>query len=102
MVIEENPQYSIDYLDPAKRSIANAIQITFADGSTTERVAVEYPIGHRRRRGEGIPLLEKKFLSNLRTRFAELQVQKIVELSLDQDRLERAGVDEWMRLLVAN
>jgi 2-methylcitrate dehydratase len=102
MVIEENPQFSRDYLDPARRSIANALQIVFDDQSTTDRVEVEYPIGHRRRRGEGIPLLEKKFTANLRTRFPEGQVQKIVNLSLDQARFERLGVDQWMRLLVIN
>jgi len=102
MVIQEDPQYTRDYLDPSRRSIANALQIIFKDGSTTDRVAVEYPIGHRRRRGEGIPLLERKFLSNLRTRFPEKQVQQIADLSLDQDRLERTGVDQWMRLLVIN
>jgi 2-methylcitrate dehydratase len=102
MVIEENPQYSHDYLDPSRRSIANAVQIIFDDGTMTQRVEVEYPIGHRRRRAEGIPLLEKKFLDNLRTRFPDLQVQQIANISLDQQRLEQAGVDEWMRLLVIN
>jgi 2-methylcitrate dehydratase len=102
MMIEEEPQYTRDYLDPSKRSIANALQVAFNDGTMTDRLAVEYPIGHRRRRAEGIPLLEKKFLANLRTRFPESQVQKIFEISLDQDRLEGAGVDEWVRLLVIN
>ncbi len=60
MTVAEDPQYSRDYLDPAKRSIANAVQVFFDDGSKTEKVVVEYPVGHRRRRAEGIPLLEKK------------------------------------------
>ena len=58
MVIVEDPRYSREYLEADKRSIANAVQVFFTDGSSTEQVAVEYPIGHRRRRVEGIPLLE--------------------------------------------
>ena len=65
MVCVEEPRYSKDYLDPEKRSIANAVQIFFKDGSKTDQVAVEYPIGHRRRRAEGMPLLLKKFETNL-------------------------------------
>ena len=61
MICVEDPQYSKDYLDPEKRSIANAVQVFFKDGSSTEKVVVEYPIGHRRRRAEGMPLLVKKF-----------------------------------------
>jgi 2-methylcitrate dehydratase len=102
MTIQEDGQYSRDYLDPAKRSIANALQIVFQDGSATERVAVEYPIGHRRRRAEGIPLLEKKFLSNLATRFPREQARQIAQMSLDQHSLEMTGVDDWMKLLVIN
>jgi 2-methylcitrate dehydratase len=102
MVIEEQPEYTRDYLDPGKRSIANALQIVFQDGSATDRVAVEYPIGHRRRRSDGIPLLEKKFLSNLATRFPVAQVRKISQISLDQSRLEAMRVDEWMKMLIIN
>jgi 2-methylcitrate dehydratase len=65
MAVSENRTYSADYLDPDKRSIANAVQVFFKDGTSTERVAVEYPLGHRRRRGEGVPLLMKKFESTL-------------------------------------
>ena len=61
MICVEDSQYSQDYLDPQKRSIANAVQVFFKDGSSTEKVVVEYPIGHRRRRAEGMPLLVKKF-----------------------------------------
>ena len=70
MQVVENPRYTRDYLDPEKRSIANAVQVFFAGGESTREVAVEYPIGHRRRRDEGIPLLWSKFESNLRTRFS--------------------------------
>jgi 2-methylcitrate dehydratase PrpD len=65
MVVTEDKQWSQDYLDPNKRSIANAVQVFFKDGASTERSAVEYPIGHRRRRTEGIPLLEKNLNSTL-------------------------------------
>src|SRR5207249_7515016 len=67
--VREEPRYSREYLDPEKRSIANSVQVFFADGTATENVEVEYPLGHRRRRKEGIPLLVKKFEDNTRTRF---------------------------------
>jgi len=102
MSIEEEPAYTKDYLDPEKRSIANAIQVEFLDGSKTERIAVEYPIGHRRRRAEGIPLLEEKFVSNLRTRFPEGRCQQIVALCADQTKLENTPVNEFMDLLAIN
>ena len=100
MVVVEDPQYSKDYLDPDKRSIANALQVRFNDGSTTEEVVVEYPIGHRRRRTEGIPLLEAKFANNLATRFPAKQVQAIMELCLDQERLEATPVNEFVQMFV--
>ncbi|MBI1922958.1 bifunctional 2-methylcitrate dehydratase/aconitate hydratase [Candidatus Poribacteria bacterium] len=98
MVVVEDPQYSVDYLDPGKRSIANALQIRFKDGSITEKVAVEYPIGHRRRRAEGTPLLEKKFAASLATRFPAKQAKAIMELFLDQKRLEATPVNEFMQM----
>ena len=84
----ENPQYSRDYLDPHKRSIANAVQVFFKDGTSTENVAVEYPIGHRRRRTEAIPLLEEKFKENLSDRFLSEQIQDLLALFKDQEKLE--------------
>jgi len=101
MVVEENVQYSKDYHDPSKRSIANAIQIFFADGSSTEKVAIEYPIGHKRRRAEGIPVLEAKFRASLATRFVDSRCQQIIELCDDQERLEQAPVNEFMDLFMA-
>ena len=71
MVCVEDKQFSRDYLDPDKRSIANAHQVFFKDGAKTEEVVVEYPIGHRRRRAEGIPVLEAKFKTNLARRFPQ-------------------------------
>ena len=100
MQIEEVAQYCDDYYDPEKRSIANAIQIFFTDSTSTEQVEVEYPIGHRRRRVEGIPLLEDKFRSNLRTRFPEKRCEVIYALCQDQQKLETTAVNEFMDLLV--
>jgi len=100
MVVVENPQFSKDYLDPEKRSIANAVQVKFKDGSETEQVTVEYPIGHRRRRDEGIPKLLEKFEVNLATRFSGTQYETIKALCLDAERLERSSVHEFMTTLV--
>lgn len=100
MTIIENPQYSRDYLDPDKRSITNSVQIRFKDGSTTDKVEVEYPIGHRRRRSEGIPLLEQKYASNLATRFPAKQVETIMELCQDREKLEGTPVNKFMAMFV--
>ena len=96
----EDKQYSLDYLDPEKRSIANAMQITFKDGSKSAEVVVEYPIGHRRRRAEGIPVLEAKFKTNLARRFALKQSVAILDLCQDQKRLEATPVHEFVDLFV--
>jgi 2-methylcitrate dehydratase len=100
MVTEEDERYSREYHDPDKRSIANAVQVFFKDGSRSEKAAVEYPIGHRRRRREGIPLLEKKFASNLATRFPSKQATAIYELCQDQQKLEAVAVDEFVDMFV--
>ena len=102
MEIVEDRRYTREYLEADKRSIANAIQVFFKDGSATEQIAVEYPIGHRRRRAEGIPVLEKKFLDNLHTRFPESRCQSIMALCLDQDRLEATPVHRFMDLFCIN
>ena len=100
MVVEESAEYSADYHDPEKRSIANAIQVFFNDGSKTDKAAVEYPIGHRRRREEGMPLLVDKFKRHLATRFPASRCQKIIDLCSHQESLEALPVnqfiDEWM------
>jgi 2-methylcitrate dehydratase len=100
MVIEEDARYSAEYHEPDKRSIANAIQVFFKDGSSTDKIEVEYPIGHRRRREEGIPLLEDKFRSNLAVRFPAGRCAAIFDLCKDQQRLEATPVNEFMDLLV--
>jgi 2-methylcitrate dehydratase len=99
MTVVENPRYSADYLDPQKRSIANAVQVFFEDGTATERVAVEYPIGHPRRRSEGLPLLEAKLAESLRTRFPAARTQALLDLCLDHERLVGTAVPGFMELL---
>ena len=100
MQVEEDESYSRDYHAPEKRSIANAVQVYFKDGASTEKVEVEYPIGHRRRREEGIPLLVAKFERNLATRFPPGQAQRILDLCMDGDELAATPVHEFMDLLV--
>ncbi len=102
MEVIEDEQYSKDYHDPDKRSIANAIQIFFKDGSSTDKVAIEYPIGHKRRRAEGIPVLEAKFQSSLATRFVESRCEEIIALCDDQALLEQTPVNEFMDRFVIN
>ena len=99
MEIIEDPKYSREYLEPEKRSIANALQIHFDDGSHTEKVEINYPVGHKRRRQEGIPLLEQKFEENLATLFPQERCQKITKLLKSQSELENTTVDDFMELL---
>ena len=101
MFIEEDNRYSKEYLEADKRSIANSIQIFFTDGSSTEKIEVEYPIGHRRRREQGIPLLVEKFERNLATQFSDQRCQEILSLCLDQETLETTSVPEFMNLFIA-
>jgi 2-methylcitrate dehydratase len=100
MQVEEDAQFSKDYLDPQKRSIANAIQIYFKDGTQTEKVTVEYPIGHRRRRTEGIPLLYQKFEANINKHFSADKVQTLLALFQDQHALEKMSVNQLMDAFV--
>jgi 2-methylcitrate dehydratase len=100
MEIVENKQYSADYLDPQKRSIANAVQVFFRDGTSTQNIVVEYPLGHRRRRTEGLPLLIEKFRNNLATRFSEEQVASILESFSNPQQLEQMPVHEFINLFV--
>jgi len=98
MEVVENPTFSEEYLDPDKRAIGNAVQVFFKDGSSTDRIAVDYPIGHRRRREEGLPELVKKFEAALATRFAPRQASRIEAACGDQNRLEAMPVNEFMDL----
>jgi len=100
MTCVENRQYTKDYHDPKKRSIANALTVEFKDGSKLKEVAVEYPIGHKRRRKEGMPVLVEKFKTNLARRFPAQQQQRILELCLDAERLAATPVREFVDLFV--
>ena len=100
MEIIKDERFSKEYLEASKRSIANAIKIYFNDGSYSEDVEVEYPIGHRRRREEGIPLLEKKFLRNLNTCFDKEKSKEIYDLCLNQEKLEKTTVQDFMSMFV--
>jgi 2-methylcitrate dehydratase len=99
MTIQEDTRYTEEYLEADKRSIANKIQIHFADGTSTNAIEVEYPIGHKRRREEGIPVLEKKFEANLLRIFDEPHTQSILEKCLDQKSLEALSVIEFQDML---
>ncbi|RAS21932.1 bifunctional 2-methylcitrate dehydratase/aconitate hydratase [Paraburkholderia bryophila] len=100
MACVEDAQFTKDYHDPEKRSIANALTIEFNDGSSFDEVVVEYPIGHKRRREDGIPLLVEKFKTNLARRFPVRQQLAILDVSLDQARLEAMPVNEYVDLYV--
>jgi 2-methylcitrate dehydratase len=101
MVCVEHKPWSRDYLNPAKRSIANGVQAFFNDGTKSERIEVEYPLGHRRRRAEGVPQLEAKFRVNLARRLPPKQQHAILALTRHQDRLEATPVNEFVDLFVA-
>jgi 2-methylcitrate dehydratase len=96
----EDPQFTKDYHDPDKRSIANALSVEFKDGSRLGEFVCEYPIGHKRRRKEGMPVLVEKFKTNLARRFPAKQQQAILELCMDAKRLESTPVDEFVDLFV--
>ena len=99
MIINEDKRYSKEYLEADKRSIANRIKVHFKDGTATNEVEVEYPIGHKRRRKEGIPILEKKFKDNLSITYDESKSNEIFELCMDQRKLEETSVADFQQLL---
>ncbi len=96
MEVRENPQFSRDYLDPQKRSIANAVQVFFRDGSATERVVIEYPVGHRRRRAEAVPLLQEKFSRALRAVYPERKAAWLYGLIAESSDLPEMAVDQFL------
>ncbi|HVO90859.1 MAG TPA: bifunctional 2-methylcitrate dehydratase/aconitate hydratase, partial [Casimicrobiaceae bacterium] len=100
IVCVEDKRFTKDYLDADKRSIANGITVEFRDGSKTREIVVEYPIGHRRRRKEGVPLLIEKFRTNLARRFAAKQQQAILDVALDGKRLASMPVHQFVDLMV--
>jgi 2-methylcitrate dehydratase len=100
IVCVEDKRFTKDYHDPEKRSIANALTVELKDGSKLKEIVVEYPIGHKRRRKDGIPLLEAKFRTNLARRFPAKQQQAILDVSLDQKKLEAMPVNEYVDMYV--
>jgi len=100
MQVVENPQYTKDYFDPELRYIGNSVQVFFKDGSSTEKVAVDFPIGHRERRTEGIPVLKQKFVDSVSPKLKPNQWQQLDAVCQDYDKLSDMAVDDFMALLV--
>ena len=98
MTVSENPQFTKDYFQPDKRYIGNSVQVFFKDGSSTDRVSIDFPIGHRKRRGEGIPVLMAKCEAALRAQLPAGQVDRIMALAADPARLDALPVDQFMNL----
>ncbi|HLS86149.1 MAG TPA: bifunctional 2-methylcitrate dehydratase/aconitate hydratase, partial [Burkholderiales bacterium] len=96
----EDRRFTKDYHDPKKRSIANGLTVTFKDGKKLKEVVVEYPIGHKRRRKEGMPVLVEKFKTNLARRLPAARQQAILDVCMDRARLEKTPVDEFVDLFV--
>ena len=101
MEVRENERFTKDYVDPGKRYIGNAVQVFFEDGSSTDRIETSAPTGHRERRAEGIPLLQKKFVDSVSPRLGAGQWEALHALCADRDRLAATAVDDFMALLVA-
>jgi 2-methylcitrate dehydratase len=99
--VVENPQYTLDMVDPQKRSSPNAIRITFSDGSQALEAEAEYPLGHSRRRTQALPMLEQKFRTSIAKSFPPQRQKAIVEACFDQERFEGTPVPEFMQLFVA-
>ena len=100
MRVHEEPRFTEEYYDLDKRAIGNSVQIFFKDNTCTEKAVVDYPIGHRRRRAEGIPLLKQQFCDALTTCFPQGQAQAINELFLNLERLKATSVNEFVDMLV--
>jgi 2-methylcitrate dehydratase len=100
MEVRENPDFTRDYYDPEKRYIGNAVQVFFKDGTATERHEVHYPVGHRRRRAEGIPLMREKFERSIAEQLSAAQCKALVAAFADRAKLERMSVDALMAMMV--
>ena len=98
MVVTENPRFTEEYFDPDKRYIGNSVQVFFKDGSSTDQVSIDYPIGHRRRRDEGIPVLMAKFEAAIRAHLPAAQADRLVALASDPSALDALPVTEFMSL----
>jgi 2-methylcitrate dehydratase len=99
MEVSEEERFTREYLEADKRAIGNSLQVFFKDGSATDEVVVDYPVGHRRRRDEGIPLLKAKFERYLRAKISVKKSERILALCADQESFESATVTEMMGLL---
>jgi 2-methylcitrate dehydratase len=102
MQVSENTRYSKEYLEADKRSIGNAIQVFFKDGTSTHLESVDYPVGHRRRREEGIPLLVEKFEHSITSHMTEERARKLMQVCSTQEVFVSTSVDEMMLLLSSN
>ena len=100
MEVRENEQYTKDYFDPELRYIGNSVQVFFRDGTSTDCIAVDFPIGHRERREEGIPVLKQKFVDSVSPKLAANQWDELNALCTDQEKLAATAVDDFMALLV--
>lgn len=98
MEVKENPQFTQDYFDPNKRYIGNSVQVLFKDGTSTDRISVDFPVGHRKRRAEGIPMLMAKCEAALRAHLSAAQVDRIMALAADPSSLEVLPVDTFMNM----
>lgn len=98
MTVRENPQFTKDYFDPDKRHIGNSVQVFFVDGSSTEKVSIDFPIGHRERRGEGIPVLLKKFETAIAGHLPTHRVKQILALTRDTSRFESTPIHRFLDL----
>jgi len=96
MTVIENPQFTKDYFDPEKRYIGNSLQVFFKDGTSTEKASIDYPIGHRKRRPEGIPVLLRKFEAALRGHLTDFQVTRILEACRDANKLEILSLHDFL------
>lgn len=101
MEVKENEKYTKDYFDPELRYIGNSVQVFFKDGTSTDRIAVDFPIGHRERREEGIPVLKKKFVDSVSPKLAANQWEQLNAICTDREKLQSTPVDDFMALLVA-
>ena len=99
MTVQENPQFTQDYFDPDKRAIGNSVQVIFNDGSSTEKITVDYPIGHRNRRKEGIPELMKKFKQAVQEHYSSQQAENILNTVHHQKKLATMSVNSFMDML---
>ena len=98
MAVKENPQFTKDYFDPDKRYIGNSVQVFFKDGTRTEKVSIDFPIGHRKRRPEGIPVLMAKFQAAIRAHLPVAQAERLMDLAARPADLEAMPISDFLNL----